>query len=67
MSLENRLLRLEKQTEAIQEHKWIIVIHRGGREITEAEKEAAIEDYKARVVDWEKRDVNIVYIRNYWS
>ena len=59
-SLENRIIKLEKHSPT--EPTWIIVTHRAGEEVTEEQREAAIERYKREHLDWETTYINIVHL-----
>ena len=63
--LGSRIIKLEKNSIGDeQEPIWIIVTHRGMPETTEAQQQAAIEDYKAKHPDWEKKDINVVHLES---
>ena len=61
MSIEKRIEKMEKQTGAKRQDIWLIVV-REGEETTEAQKEAAIADYKANNPDWADKDINVIYV-----
>lgn len=60
--LENRVERLEKHTGASSKSPVTLVVVYDGQNPTEAEKETAIEAYKAKNPDWEGKDINVVYV-----
>ena len=60
--LENRIEKLEKQAGASSKSPVTLVVVYDGQNPTEAEKEAAIEAYKAKNPDWEGKDFNVIYV-----
>lgn len=60
--LENRIEKLEQRTGASSKSPVTLVVVYDGQNPTEAEKEAAIEAYKAKNPDWEGKDINVIYV-----
>ena len=61
-NIENRIEKLEKQTEAGKQHSEIWVLYEGQPEPPEGQREVAIAEYKAKHPDWEGKDMIIIYI-----
>jgi len=61
-NIESRIDKLEKQTGASSKSPVTLVVVYDGQNPTEAEKEAAIEAYKAKNPDWAEKDINVIYV-----
>ncbi len=62
MGIKKRIEKMEKHTGAKRRSIWITVVTESTPERTEAQKEAAIADYKAKNPDWADKDVNVIYV-----
>ncbi len=62
MTLKKRIDELERKAGS-KEPYWIIVQYEGA-ETSEAQKKAAIADYKANNPDWADKDILVIYVPN---
>jgi len=60
----SRIEKLEKHTGAGKQQPIRWVLYEGQPEPTEAQREAAIADYKAKHPDWEGRDTIVIYVND---
>lgn len=60
--LENRIEKLEKHTGAGKQQSIIWVVYEGMPEPTEAQRQAAIEAYKAKHPDWQTKDIIVIEV-----
>jgi len=63
VSIESRVEKLEKQTGTGKQQYIMWVLYEGQPKPTEAQKEAAITDYKAKHPDWETHLIIVLYIK----
>lgn len=62
MSLENRVEKLEQKARVGKEQVTLFVVEDGQPQPTGAQKEAAIEAYKAKNPDWEGKDIMVIEV-----